>query len=377
MMLDYIKQNKVRYGIFILLIIIAIAAAKNHSNLSTLCLMVAHFLFLLELEFIYGYVKVNKSHLLRTARIVLFSVGIIYGLVGIGLLIGYLYRHGGLSPYGKIFLGYGIIFVLLIFIPTILKLISKTSHYRAILTLRYLWLLAKTIAVIYASIGGLLVCLSGIRFAEKDFLLESNPFIASYIIIIFFIGECLLIYGGREYLKELPKQTMFYLRKSRTILYLRSFKIDHSELDEENWSEILRFGNDYHYNFIKVGNPNSIFEMDSYYLPTTHWKYHVNKLIRSHKVVYVVLGKTPGLAWEVMEHEEFWPKYIFYVPDKSTLDYWIGLSTSNAHTTLTNILREIQMKDKGVAFYVENNTPYYSESIYNILIAHEKKGVGV
>ena len=373
-MLDYIKQNKVRYVIFIILIIIAVVA-KHHSDFSALCLMIAHFLFILELGFIYRYVEVNKNNLLGTARTALVSVGITYGIIGIGLLIGYLYKHGGLSQYWKLFLGFGILFALLAFIATILKLISKTTYYRAILTLRYLWLLAKTITVIYTSIGGLVVCLSGIRFAGKDFLLESNPFIASYIIIIFFIGEVLLIFGVRECLKELPKQTMSYLRKSRTILYLRSFKIDQSELDEQIWSEILRFGSDYHYNFIKVGNPNSIFGMGSYYLPTTNWKYHVYKLIRFHKVIFVALGKTPGLAWEVMTHEEFWPKYVFYIPDKPTLDYWIGLSTGNAHITLTNILKEIQMKDKGVAFYIENNTPYYSESIYGILLAHER-GVG-
>ena len=177
---------------------------------------------------------------------------------------------------------------------------------------------------------------------------------------------------GYKYIKDLPKQTLFYFRKAQTVLYLRSFEVDNSALSEKCLVEIDEFRRKNNYNFIKVGNPNSIFEMDSYYLPTTNWKFHVDKLIRSHKMIFVILGKTQGLAWEVIKHEEYWPKYVFYVPDKAILDYWIKLMGHEGNKKLSTILNDIEIKNNGVAFYIENNTAFYSESIYHVVLAHEK-----
>ena len=89
-------------------------------------------------------------------------------------------------------------------------------------------------------------------------------------------------------------------------------------------------------------------------------------------MIFVVLGKTPGLAWEVIKHEEYWSKYVFYVPDKTTLDYWIKLTNNEGNTKLSNILSDIELKNNGIAFCIENNIPYYSESIYHVVLAHEK-----
>lgn len=370
-MLNYFRQNKIRYSIFIGLLVIA--SIVNSNSLSCVCLLVAQFMFFLELFFIDTYFENNKKHHLQFARKVLISIGTTYIFTGIVMLLRYLYKLGHLNVYGNLFLGCGIVLVFLFAIPIILKCVYKTTYYRLILTIRYIWQLAKTGAVVYAIIFMGIICLSGVLlFTENDFLSKTSPLFSSCVIFTYVIGEFSVLFLGYKYIKELPKQTMFYFRKARTILYLRSFEIDYSLLSEKCIAEIKEFGRQYNYNFIKVGNPNSIFEMDSYYLPTTNWKFHVDELIRSHKMIFVILGKTQGLAWEVIKHEEYWPKYVFYVPDKATLDYWIKLTDYEGNKKLSTVLNNIEIKNNGAAFYIENNTAFYSESIYHVVLAHEK-----
>lgn len=370
-MLNYFRQNKIRHSIFIGLLVIA--CIVNSNSLSCVCLLVTQFMFFLELFFIDTYFKKNKTYHLRIATKILISIGSTYIFIGVVMLLGYLYKLGHLNVFGNLFLGCGIILVFLFVIPLILKCIYKTTYYRLILTIRYIWQLFKACVVVYAIFFISTICLSGILLlAGNDFLSDSNPFFSSYVIVTYVICEFLALFWGYKYIKELPKQTLFYFRKARTILYLRSFEIDNSLLSEKSIAEIEKFRRQYNYNFIKVGNPNSIFEIDSYYLPTTNWKYHVDKLIRSHKLIFVVLGKTPGLAWEVIKHEEYWSKYVFYVPDKTTLDYWTKLTSDEGNIKLSNILSNIKLKDSGIAFCIENNIPYYSESIYYVVLTHEK-----
>ena len=370
-MLNYIRQNKIRHSIIVGLLVIAIIV--NNNSLSCVCLFVAQFMFFLELFFIDTYFEKNKPHHLQAARKVLISIGTTYIFSGIVMLLGYLYKQGHLNLFGNLFLGCGIILAILFLIPIILKCVYKTTYYRLILTIRYIWQLFKAGAVVYAIFFISTICLSGVLLlAGNDFLSNSNPLFSSYVIVTFLICEFSALFLGYKYIKELPKQTLFYFRKARTILYLRSFEIDNSLLSENCISEIEKFRKRYNYNFIKVGNPNSIFEIDSYYLPTTNWKYHVDKLIRSHKMIFVVLGKTQGLAWEVIRHEEYWSKYVFYVPDQSTLDYWIKLTRDEGNIKLSNILRNLELKNNGIAFYIENTIPYYSESIHHVVTAHEK-----
>lgn len=370
-MLNYFRQNKIRHSILVGLLVIASIVKSN--SLSCVCLLVAQFMFFIELFFIDTYFEKNKTHHLRIARKILISIGTTYIFIGVVMLLGYLYKLGHLNVFGNLFLGCGIITVFLFVILLILKCVYKTTYYRLILTIRYIWQLFKAGAVVYAIFFISAICLSGVLLlVGNDFLSNSNPFFSSYVIVTYVICEFSALFLGYKYIKELPKQTLFYFRKARTILYLRSFEIDNSLLSEKCISEIEKFRRQYNYNFIKVGNPNSIFEIDSYYLPTTNWKYHVDKLIRSHKLIFVVLGKTPGLAWEVIKHEEYWSKYVFYVPDKTTLDYWIKLTNNEGNTKLSNILSDIELKNNGIAFCIENNIPYYSESINHVVLAHEK-----
>lgn len=370
-MLNYFRQNKIRHSILIGLIVIA--SIINSNSLSCVCLLVAQFMLFLESFFIDTYFEKNKPHHLQAVRKVLISIGTTYIFSGVVVLMGYLYKLGHLNVFGNLFLGCGIILVFLFVIPLILKCVYKTTYYRLILTIRYIWQLFKAGAVVYAIFFISTICLSGVLLlVGNDFHSNSNPFFSSYVIVTYVICEFSALFLGYKYIKELPKQTLFYFRKARTILYLRSFEIDNSLLSEKCISEIEKFRRQYNYNFIKVGNPNSIFEIDSYYLPTTNWKYHVDKLIRSHKLIFVVLGKTPGLAWEVIKHEEYWSKYVFYVPDKTTLDYWIKLTNNERNTKLSNIPSNIELKNNGIAFCIENNIPYYSESIYHVVLAHEK-----
>ena len=60
------------------------------------------------------------------------------------------------------------------------------------------------------------------------------------------------------------------------------------------------------------------------------------------------------------------------MPYKTTLDYWTKLTSDEGNIKLSNILSNIKLKDSGIAFCIENNIPYYSESIYYVVLTHEK-----
>ena len=57
-MLNYIRQNKIRHSIIVGLLVIAIIV--NSNSLSCVCLLVAQFMFFLELFFIDTYFEKNK-----------------------------------------------------------------------------------------------------------------------------------------------------------------------------------------------------------------------------------------------------------------------------------------------------------------------------
>lgn len=370
-MLNYLRQHKIFYIIFILLLIIAIVV--NSNGVACICLSVAQFMFLIELVSIDTYFEKSKKHHLRVARKILIFIGTTYLFIGLLILLVYLYKLNHLNVYGNLFLGCGIVLILLLIIRIILKCIIKTPYYQLILTIRYIWQLFKTGAVVYALFFITIICLSGVLlFTKEEFLFSSNPFFSSYVTITYLTCEFLLAFMGYKYIKELPKQTLFYFKKDLTILYLRNFDVDNSILNEKCLADINTFKERHNYNFIKVGNPNSLFEIDSYYLPTTNWQYHVKKMIQFHKVIFVILAKTKGVTWEVINHEEFWSKYIFYVPDITTLDYWIELTTNEGNIKLANTLKSIELTKNGVAFSIEENIIYYTESIYDVFLAHEK-----
>ena len=155
-------------------------------------------------------------------------------LSGVVLLLGLLYKLDHLNVYGNLFLGCGIVLVFLFAIPLILKCVYKTTYYRLILIIRYIWQLVKTGAVIYAVIVIAIICLSGVvLFADNELLSNFNPLLSSYLIATYTTCEFVLSYLGYKYIKDLPKQTLFYFRKAQTVLYLRSFEVDNSALSEK------------------------------------------------------------------------------------------------------------------------------------------------
>ena len=86
-MLNYIRQNKIRHSIIVGLLVIAIIV--NSNSLSCVCLLVAQFMFFLELFFIDTYFEKNKPLHLHAARKVLISIGTTYIFSGIVMLLGY------------------------------------------------------------------------------------------------------------------------------------------------------------------------------------------------------------------------------------------------------------------------------------------------
>ena len=74
-MLNYLRQNIIRYIIFICLLIIA---GISGNDLACVCLLIAQFLCLIELLSIDTYFENNAKQHLRVVRKFLISIGIIY-----------------------------------------------------------------------------------------------------------------------------------------------------------------------------------------------------------------------------------------------------------------------------------------------------------
>jgi len=372
--------NKHKYWLLGILISSSAYLISNRSSAKGVSFIVALFLVIIEGCCIHTELKKHNNKLNKILCKVLEVLGILFLLIGISplIIIPTLAIVTAESTNFLVIVCSGwIIFLVFGLLSCItLKIFSKSNYYRLILILRYLFHISKTTLLIISSILLLIVMIFGLGLViDPEITNDLNPYLSSFLFVSVFVNEFFLYFAIPGTVKFFKSQTMLFLKRSATIVYLRSFTIDQTDLDVTILKQLTSFKDKNCCHLLKVGNPNELFApvpYTTYYLPTTNWKKSVSKLIRFAKVIFVVMGSSEGLCWEILQHKEYWDKYIFYIPNEDVLHYWIELSNNSNHT-LNDVLHrlESQISEKGVSFYIKGEWLCFSSDIYRIVDAHE------
>ena len=192
--------------------------------------------------------------------------------------------------------------------------------------------------------------------------------------LMYFIGELV------------SKNSQLHYSHKNLLLYLRSFSSDY-EMDNHTLLEILsKFSKENAKNLLKIGNPQHLFDLDdadTFFLPTTNWQKELHKYIVKSDLIFLVIDKTPGLLWEIVEHQEYHNKYIFYFRVElyqeiveNIKQFCKGVAYRNIETLLLCLGKlygnQKDSKDKdGVAFYYDSKNCIYSSDIPKLLTYHQ------
>ena len=344
-------------------------------RLRALVFLVVQFLILLELFIWDTHIEKISKKIQKIFRFIVIPIIVIYFLAGYCNLI---------KLYGMHLLTYHVIciVILLLFVVTylILHIVTKTNSYFLILFFRHILYLIKNTGILFAGITILVTSLSGIGLVGELEIKYCNNFFNtlhwSYMLGILSLGNLFLFAMLYDSVATISKQKLLYFIKPKTMLFLRSFTFDNDNNADGIINTLVDYSKNKNYSLLKIGSPQTIFtfdQFDIYYLPTTNWQKHLNKLISLCKTVFVVLGDTPGVSWEIFNHKEHWWKYIFYIPDKSTADFYIKYSKKNKIPVFSDFLRYLLEKSTPfpIAFFIENGLYFFSNNIYSIITKHE------
>ena len=237
-------------------------------------------------------------------------------------------------------------------------------------------------AVLYYLVFGL------IAYRSYTYVLEIPDNIFSVLIDIlmtFSYMQCILV--ASIYIMGLGgtiirNNSQLLFSKFGYVLYLRSFIIDN--MDEDIINQIKKYTEPKGDTILRIGDPNKLFyfadDIHTFFLPTKNWKAVLRKKIRRSKCVFLVIDKTPGLLWEIVENRESHKKYIFYLrfsmcelslkyleeqpytfPEIETLKTCISI--------LTNVMSEKNYD--ALAFYYDNINCVHSENVELIIDYHQ------
>lgn len=176
------------------------------------------------------------------------------------------------------------------------------------------------------------------------------------------------------YVIYLASQMELSKSPEKFVLYLRSFKFDKSEQNDE----ILRMLEvvDKETEVLRVGNPRTLFDTNSscktYYLNSTDWQVEVRKLMSKTQHVVSVIDNTEGILWELFNNYEMRWKIVYVVYDLTRLKYLMTLEqyedarrvSPQLGEVLEALVTQAESKDaKQLAFVCEDNQWWCSTSI--------------
>jgi len=247
------------------------------------------------------------------------------------------------------------------FLITLFYSFRKSNYFKLILILRYLITLSTIFTLIILSIGLFIIMLGGICTVGKLDTLNYYPIIVGYCIFSNVVLEFTIYFFIGATIKFFRRQTIVYFFRSRSILYLRSFSEDENLYNQNELDIINCFAEKERYKLVKVGNPKLLLTKATYivyYLPTTNWKRHLDKLIKNSEYIYVSLSKTEGLIWEVVSHKEYWHKYIFSLPNIETLNFWIDYCVLHNETEFLSVMLAVKencTQGLPLVFFINNS----------------------
>lgn len=127
------------------------------------------------------------------------------------------------------------------------------------------------------------------------------------------------------------------------VVVLRSFAYDDDDKYKDALAKVKKACNRMKLNVLYIGNPNKLFnriyDCKCYFLPTTNWQNEVSILISKAKLTFCYLGVSEGILWELMNHNDKWDSFIFYLSNKE-LGYKLRTMLSNIEESEQKMLFE-------------------------------------
>lgn len=385
-LLKYIKSHRTWYAfIFSTLMICFIVNSEairwdvdiKYTIICFFSLLFQIFLFY-ETSFFETYLEQKGSQIIGAFSKVTTIAWYLY--CSIGIIVGFLllFLRTKNDYLYTLLLTWGGVIALLSTLYFLLKLLCKTTLFRLIIIFRYMWSLIKNLSYFLFALTFLTLTLVFVFiFAGGDYVENKCAYygyLGAYISFSYGISSFFLLIKIMRFHYS-TKQTLLHIKRSYSILYLRSFVVDETGIDRYCIRSIRNFADINNYKIVKVGNPRVIFGTDdyeTYFLPTTNWKKWVDKLIQHCKIVFVVLGFSEGLSWEVVKHQDCWHKYVFFIENAATLSFWIEKSEREKNFMFSDILERVKRIFSGkLAFFVDNNILCYSTHIEELLVLHE------
>lgn len=194
--------------------------------------------------------------------------------------------------------------------------------------------------------------------------LDNNLSMVAYLALSYWI-----IFGVVAIIDVVRDAHFLVYDRKNYVLFLRSFTFDEKAQQQH---QIL---GDIKMPILKIGNPKTIWPKrigEVFYLPSSHWKKHLDYYISRAKYVVVVVDATEGVLWEMFSHEAQWRKFVFYISSKDMLKKiveerrYAPYANTALMLCLEHILNDSTIKD-GCAFYMWNGLCYYSSSVPEIM----------
>lgn len=215
------------------------------------------------------------------------------------------------------------------------------------------------------------ICSFLLYFLRKRFLLYSTTTsliiyritllacitISTLLYLVLSVISCIVDYGIYNYVSlttALISAYIVYLsfyhnfayiiyRRSKYVLFLRNFAMDDQIREASLLSEIEGVCNKQRLFLMRIGNPKTIFDSSpgkTFYLKTVNWKEELQKHIKDAKLIFTVISYSDGLFWEIFNHVQYTPKFVYHILDISKMrdDLDGGRYDKIKHTKLGGIL---------------------------------------
>ena len=166
----------------------------------------------------------------------------------------------------------------------------------------------------------------------------------------------------------------FFYEKENYLLFLRSFVFDKNEKTIE--LPLKEAGMP----ILKIGDPKTFFPKgigDVFYLPSHDWRPQLDYYIKHARYIFSVVDATEGVLWEMFNHMDSMPKFIYYVSDKKAL---VNIQQEAqlakfASTALMFCIKKIEFDDSitQCAFCIRGGVCLYSDA--STIIQYVTKGI--
>lgn len=266
--------------------------------------------------------------------------------------------------------------LIIILSSIIWNILYFTKSYMGIIKIRFTILSLLSLSILILSVIFIIQIYDYFRLLFSSI---NKPIIPSTLSIVFIaITIPYLVYLYLDPTLTMIKNIHLYNFKNKKpiLLFLRCFKYDKNKAYETMIYKISLAMED-NYEILQIGNPQKIFKgyetCNTFYLPTTNWQDSISSFIQKSSLIFVVVNKSNGVLWEILNHDKDFEKFIFYINDELESiisdDYFHESLQHN--NDIAQVLYENRNKiERDIFFFFNKNKIYYYKDIFKIIMVY-------